>query len=185
MIAAFISYPHADEPLKDRFLIHLAALRREGLIKVWHDRMLKPGQHLDVAIETELAAADLVILLISPDFIHSNYCTEKEMQRAFARAKSGGCKVAAVILEACQWTNIPIGGGGRLGDFLAMPRDGTPVTEWPNQNAVLNDIVSAIRDLITDHSMSGAVAWHPARNDASSSADATNAHSMASNCAAL
>jgi predicted nucleotide-binding protein len=94
MISAFISYAHADEALKDRFLVHLAALRREGLIGVWHDRMLKPGQHLDSTIETELAASDLVILLISPDFIHSNYCTEKEMQRAFARAKTGGCSVS-------------------------------------------------------------------------------------------
>ena len=72
-----------ERPLKHRFLVHLAALRREGLIGIWHDRMLKPGQHLDSAIETELAAADLVILLISPDFIHSNYCTEIEMQRAW------------------------------------------------------------------------------------------------------
>src|SRR5712691_6685489 len=143
MISAFISYAHADEPLKDRFLVHLAALRRESLIGVWHDRLLKPGQHLDSAIEKELAAADLVILLISPDFIHSNYCTEKEMQRAFARAKAGACKVAAIILEPCQWTNIPIDGGGRLGDFLALPRDGRPVTEWQNQNAAFNSVVAA------------------------------------------
>src|SRR3954447_25404815 len=121
MISAFFSYAHFDEPLKDRFLVHLAALRREDLIGVWHDRMLKAGQHLDSAIETELAAADLVIMLISPDFIHSNYCTEREMQRAFARAKVRKCIVVPVILEPCQWSNIPIEAGGRLGDFVALP----------------------------------------------------------------
>lgn len=148
MISAFISYAHADELLKDRFLVHLAALRREGLIGVWHDRMLRPGEHLNSAIDIELAAADLVILLVSPCFIHSNYCYEKEMQRAFARAKSGQCKVTAVILEPCQWANIPIEGGGRLGDFLAVPRDGKPVTEWPNRNAAFNNVIAAIRELM-------------------------------------
>jgi hypothetical protein len=67
MISAFISYAHADEKLKERFLVHLGALKRERLIDVWHDRMLRPGEHLDRAIEAELAAAHLVILLVSPD----------------------------------------------------------------------------------------------------------------------
>src|SRR5215216_4117785 len=103
MISAFISYAHVDEKLKDRFLVHLAALKRERLIGVWHDRMLKPGDHFDRAIEAELAAADLIILLVSPDFINSDYCTEKEMQRAFARAKDERCRVVAVILKPCLW----------------------------------------------------------------------------------
>jgi hypothetical protein len=77
------------------------------LIGIWHDRMLKPGEHLDTAIEKELAAVDLVILLVSPDFINSDYCTEKEMQHAFARAEDGRCNVAAVILKPCAWRDIP------------------------------------------------------------------------------
>jgi predicted nucleotide-binding protein len=108
MISVFISYAHADEKLKNRFLVHLGALKRERLIGVWHDRMLRPGDHLDKAIETELAAADLVILLVTPDFINSDYCTEKEMQRAFARAKDGRCKVIPVILKPSLWRDIPI-----------------------------------------------------------------------------
>jgi len=150
MLSVFISYAHRDEKLKDRFLVHLAALKRERLIGVWHDRMLRPGEHLDKAIETELAAADLVILLVSPDFINSDYCTEKEMQRAFARAKDGQCKVAPVVLKPCQWRNIRIIAGGELGDFLAMPRDGKPVTQWPSRDAALDTVVADIRRLITD-----------------------------------
>ena len=159
MVSVFISYAHADERLKKRFLVHLDALHRERLITVWHDRMLKPGEHLDSAIEAELAGADLVILLMSPDFIHSNYCTEKEMQRAFARAKDGRCKVVHVILEPCQWPNIPIDGGGRLGDFLATPRDGKPVTKWPRGiEAGLNSVVADIRRLIDEST------WPPMDN---------------------
>jgi TIR domain len=158
MVSVFISYAHADEKLKDRFLVHLGALKRERLIGVWHDRMLRPGEHLDSAVEAELAASDLVILLISPDFIHSEYCTEKEMQRAFARAKDGQCKVAPVIVKPCQWRNIPIDAGGRLGDFLATPRDGRPVTQWPKgRDAAWSSVVADIRRLIMDESAFGKV----------------------------
>jgi len=156
-ISVFISYAHRDERLKERFLVHLAALKRERLIGVWHDQMLKPGEHLDRSIENELAAADVVILLISPDFINSDYCTEKEMQRAFARAKVGRCKAVAVILKPCGWRNIPIDEeGGRLGDFLVTPRDGKPVTQWPQgREAAWDSVVADIRRLISDNSASG------------------------------
>jgi hypothetical protein len=98
MISVFISYAHRDEKLKKRFLVHLGALKRERLIGVWHDRMLRS-------------------------------VTEKEMQRAFARAKVGRCKVVPVILKPSLWHNIPIDDeGGRLGDFVALPHDGKPVT---------------------------------------------------------
>ena len=154
MVTVFISYTHSDERLKERFLVHLGALRRENLIGVWHDRMLRPGEHLDDAIEKELATADFVILLISPDFINSDYCIEKEMQRAFARARDEQCKVAPIILKPCQWKNIPIEGGGQLGDFVAMPRDGKPVTQWSHRDKAWNSVVAGIRALITNQSAS-------------------------------
>ena len=150
MISVFISYAHADEKLKNRFLVHLGALKRERLIGVWHDHMLSPGEHLDRAIETELAAAELVILLVSPDFINSDYCTEKEMQRAFARTKEGRCKVVPVILRPSLWRDIPIDDeGGRLGDFVALPHDGKPVTRSRHgQDSALESVVAGIRRLI-------------------------------------
>jgi TIR domain len=170
MISVFISYAHADEKLKDRFLVHLGALKRERLIGVWHDRMLRPGDHLDRAIEAELAAAKLVILLVSPDFINSDYCTEKEMQRAFARAKRGQCKVVAVILKPSRWREIPIDDeGGRLGDFVALPKDGKPVTR--NREKALDSVVASIRRLIEDQSAPGPVALPPKRDDTSPAVD--------------
>jgi hypothetical protein len=173
MISAFISYAHRDEKLKERFLVHLGALKRKRLVGVWHDRMLKPGEHLDTAIEKELAAADLVILLVSPDFINSDYCTEKEMQRAFARTKDGRCNVAAVILKPCAWRDIPIDNeGGRLGDFLVTPRDGKPVTQWPGgQDAALDSAVEDIKRLITHKSASSPVVRPHKRGASSPPAD--------------
>jgi hypothetical protein len=160
MISVFISYAHKDERLKERFLVHLGSLKRQRLIGVWHDRMLRPGEHLDGAIEAELAAAELVILLISPDFINSDYCTEKEMQRAFARAKDGRCKVVPVILKPSLWRDIPIDNeGGRLGDFVALPHDGEPVTRSRHgRDAALDTVIADIRRLIIDKSAPGTLA---------------------------
>jgi hypothetical protein len=159
MVSVFISYAHADEKLKDRFLVHLGALKRERLIGVWHDRMLRPGEHLDRAIEAELAAADLVVLLVSPDFINSDYCTEMEMRRAFARAKDGRCMVVPVILRPSLWRDIPIDDeGGRLGDFVALPHDGKPVTQSRHgRESALDSVVAGIRRLIKDKSAPGPV----------------------------
>jgi len=172
MISVFISYAHADEKLKERFLVHLDALKREGLIGVWHDRMLGPGEHLDTEIEAKLAAADLVILLVSPDFIHSDYCTEKEMQRAFARAMDGRCEVVPVILKDCRWRDIPIDDqGGRLGEFVALPRDGKPVTRSRNRESALDSAVAGIRRLIKDRTASDPVARPAKKVDTSPRAE--------------
>jgi hypothetical protein len=109
MISVFISYAHADEKLKKRFLVHLGALQRERLIGVWHDRMLRPGEHLNKAIEDELAAADLVILLVSPDFINLDYCTEKEMRRRrISHHRSQGRLPAATLQPARQRFHRPL-----------------------------------------------------------------------------
>jgi hypothetical protein len=173
MVSVFISYAHADEELKKRFLVHLGALKRERLIDVWHDQMLRPGEHLDRAIEAELAAADLVILLVSPDFINSDYCTEKEMQRAFARAKDGRCRVVAVILKPSLWRDIPIDDeGGRLGDFVALPHDGKPVVRSRHgRESALDSVVAGIRRLIKDKSASNTVVRPRKKDDSSPRAD--------------
>lgn len=72
MATGFISYTHADGALKDQLLLHLSALQREGLIDMWHDGMLRPGDHLDPAVQAALAASDMILLLISPGFFASS-----------------------------------------------------------------------------------------------------------------
>jgi len=92
MVSGFLSYAHANEEWKKRVLVHLDALRREGLISVWHDGMSHPGDHHDATIESSLATAELVLLLISADFIASEYCAEKEKQRALKGRKLANAK---------------------------------------------------------------------------------------------
>ncbi|MBB3877795.1 toll/interleukin-1 receptor domain-containing protein [Sphingomonas pseudosanguinis] len=152
MTTGFISYTHADSALKEQFVRHLAPLRREGLIDIWHDGMLRPGEHLDPTVQAALAASDIVILLVSSDFMNSEYCYEQEMLRAFERQRAGNVRVVPVILRPCQWKGVPIGEGQTLSEFVALPKDGKPVTQWTDLDAAFDDAVGAIRAMLkADH----------------------------------
>ncbi|TPG40281.1 toll/interleukin-1 receptor domain-containing protein [Sphingomonas koreensis] len=176
MTTGFISYTHADTALKEQLVRHLAPLRREGLIDLWHDGILRPGDHLDPAVQAALAASDLVILLVSADFIASEYCYEQEMLRAFARQRQGTARVIPIILRPCQWKGVPIGEGQTLSDFVALPKDGEPVISWSDADTAFDNAVGAIRDMLkvgTQGSLNATSASNPAPVS-SRSAGATN-----------
>jgi hypothetical protein len=85
----FYSYSHRDEDLKDRLDAHLSSLRREGLIRTWHDRGISPGSDWAVEIDEHAATADIFIALVSADFINSDYCWGAELNQALARHMRG------------------------------------------------------------------------------------------------
>jgi hypothetical protein len=103
----FFSYSHADEALRDRLEKHLAALQRQGLIDTWHDRRIQAGQDFGNEIDDHLNAADVVLLLVSADFLASDYCYDREMLRAMERHTSGDAVVIPVILRPCDWHDTP------------------------------------------------------------------------------
>lgn len=138
----FISYSHADEALVERLRKHLASLRRDGLITDWYDREIHAGSSLHDEISEELEAASIFIACVSADFIASDYCVELELGRALKRAEEGSLIVIPVILEPCDWHSSP------LGKFLAVPKDGKPVSEFTNQNAAFLNVVQEIRRLV-------------------------------------
>jgi hypothetical protein len=88
-ISLFYSYSHRDEELRDRLEEHLGVLRRRGLIEGWHDRRISAGTEWKDAIDEHLAAADIILLLISSGFINSDYCWDKEMTKALERHAKG------------------------------------------------------------------------------------------------
>ena len=85
----FYSYSHRDEDLKSRLDVHLSALRREGLIQSWHDREILPGADWNIEINDAVTRADIVLLLVSADFIASEYCWGVEFTRALERHDKG------------------------------------------------------------------------------------------------
>lgn len=145
MATVFFSYAHTDEELRKELEKHLAMLRRGKLIEAWHDRKIVPGQPFDRVISEHLEAADIILLLVSPDFLASDYCWDVEVRRAVERHTRGEAAVIPVILRPCDdWQSAPFGG------LLALPRDGKPVTTWPNRDEAFVDVARGIRTALAD-----------------------------------
>jgi len=128
MAKIFFSYSHHDERDRDLLETHLAALRREGVIETWHDRRILAGRDWSGEISEHLESADIILLLISPYFIASDYCFDLEMKRALERHEAGEAVVVPVIIEHCDWHKLP------FGKLQAIPTDGRPgfdSTHWP------------------------------------------------------
>lgn len=136
----FISYSHKDNQALDRLHVHLASLRRQKLISQWYDRDILAGDVLDDEISTELERAELFLLLVSPDFIASDYCVERELERAIERHDEGSARVVPIIIEPCDWASMP-----RLRRLKAVPDDGKPVSEWANENTAFLNVAQEIR----------------------------------------
>jgi TIR domain len=136
----FFSYSHKDEALRDELEVHLSALKRQGVIETWHDRRIEAGQQIDHVINHNLEQADIILLLVSPYFIASDYCYDVEMTRALERHEAGDARVIPVILHPCDWHHLP------FGKLLATPTDGKPISKFPNQHEAFLEVSTAIRD---------------------------------------
>lgn len=142
MIKLFLSYSHQDENLRKELEKHLASLRREGVIDVWQDRRIGPGDEFAREISNQLESADIVLLLVSSDFLHSDYCYDIEMKRAMERHADGSARVIPVILRPCDWQNTP------FGKLIATPTDGKAVTEHASLDRGFLDVARAVRTAV-------------------------------------
>ncbi|MGB3873409.1 MAG: toll/interleukin-1 receptor domain-containing protein [Stenotrophomonas sp.] len=136
----FFSYSHADEDLRDQLEKQLAMLKRQGVIETWHDRRIGAGQELGQVIDDHINTDDIILLLVSPDFIASDYCYDIEMKRAMERHDAGEAIVIPVILRACDWHHAP------FGKLLGTPKDGKPVTQWSDRDEAFLQVARAVRD---------------------------------------
>jgi len=140
MAVLFFSYSHKDEDLRDKLEVHLAMLKRQLVIETWHDRRIVAGDDFAGRIGEELERADIILLLVSPDFLASDYCYDIEMNRAIERHEAGDARIIPVILRPCDWHGAP------FGKLNAAPKDGKPVSTWPDVDGAFLDIVKAIKN---------------------------------------
>src|SRR3974390_1800962 len=143
-LKVFISYAHEDDKLCEEFVKYLSQLRHDSLIEDWHDRRLTGGSEWEGQIDEHLNTADIVVLLVSQDFLNSRYCYDVEMERALERHKRGEARVVPVILRPCDWTTSPF---ARLN---ALPRDGRPIEEWKSQDQYFVNVVQGIRAIVRE-----------------------------------
>src|SRR5271169_4591905 len=98
-ITIFISYAHEDEDLRQVLDKHLSLLKRQGLIGVWHDRDISAGTDWKQTISIHLSAAQIILLLVSPNFMASKYCYSVEMKQAIERHDAKEARVIPIILR--------------------------------------------------------------------------------------
>lgn len=138
-VDVFFSYAHEDEQLRDKLAKHLKLLERTGVIKSWHDRQILPGQEWDGEIDENLKTADIILLLVSDDFLASDYCWDVEVTQAMERHEAKDACVIPIILREVDWTKAP------FGKLQALPKNAEPVTNWTNQDQAFTDIAKGIR----------------------------------------
>lgn len=139
---AFISYSHRDTTSLERLHVHLAMLRRDGFIQEWFDRDILAGDSLDEEITRQLETSELFLLLVTPDFLASDYCYNRELQYALDRHRAGKARLVPIIIEPCDWTSSP------LRELKALPKDGKPVSEWTNENNAYLDVTKELRRIV-------------------------------------
>lgn len=141
-VKVFFSYAREDEALRDQLAKHLKILERNGVITSWHDRCILPGDERDNQINSNLQTANIILLLISSDFLASDYCWDVEITKAMARHEAKEAFVIPVILRQSSWSSAPF---GRL---QALPKNAVPVTDvktWPTIDDAFANIAEGIR----------------------------------------
>jgi CheY-like chemotaxis protein len=143
-VTLFYSYAHEDEGLRKELQGHLKILERRGLLAPWHDRKIVPGQDWAGQIDENLRTADLVLLLVSKDFIESDYIMGTELKAAMERHAAKASVVVPIMLRSVDVepedaADIP---------FLklqGLPTDLKPVTSWSNRDEAWTNVAKGLR----------------------------------------
>src|SRR6266699_1943266 len=143
-IKLFYCYAREDKALRDELEKHLSNLKRQYHLTTWYDHAIPPGEDWEQEIDKQLSTANLVLLLISSDFMASDYCYSKEMLKALERERAGACRVIPILLRPTDWEGAP------FSHLQMRPTDTRPVTSWSNRDEAFWDIALGIRRTLED-----------------------------------
>lgn len=140
-----ISYSHKDARWLERLLIHLKPLEREGQIELWADTRIKPGAKWVEEIDSALAKAKIALLLVSADFLASDFIASKELPVLLQTANRGACRVLTVMVGHCLFSEIQY-----LQQFQAINSPGRPLAQLRKAEAEewLVRIAQTVRDAV-------------------------------------
>lgn len=143
-ITVFFSYSHKDEALRNQLANHLTILRRTNDITDWYDRDITAGEEWRSAILGQLNQADIILLLISADFLASDFCWNVELRQAIERHRKGDAVVIPIILRDVDWKGAP------FGELQSLPKNAQAVTTWPTTDAAFKDVAIGIRNAVNE-----------------------------------
>src|SRR5947207_2671872 len=132
-IKIFYCYARKDKRLRDELERHLGVLKRSEQVTTWYDREIQPGMDWKREIDKHLNTSDIVLLLVSPDFVRSDYCYGIEMRQALERYQAGRVSVIPIILRPVDWRGTPIG------TLQVLPAEGKPITTWRHRDEAFQD----------------------------------------------
>jgi TIR domain len=150
----FISYAHEDRAFREELEKHLANLRRQNVIASWYDGNISPGTEWKPQIIDHLNRAQIILLLVSADFMNSDFCYSIEMTQAIARHDADQARVIPIILRPTDWKGAP------FAKLKLLPTDGKPITRWPTHDDAFEDIIQGIREAVEDLQSKG-TSSHP------------------------
>jgi hypothetical protein len=144
VIEIYISYSHVDRRLMEELERHLKALEQQFNITIWHDGMLLAGQEWQQEINKHLNSSQIILMLVSPDYLASEFTMNVELGRALERHERGEARVIPIILADSDWLKTP------LGKLQALPNFGKPVNNWEDREEAFEDIVTGIKRVIEE-----------------------------------
>jgi tetratricopeptide (TPR) repeat protein len=148
----FFSYSHKDKVLRDQLETHLSTLKREHLISAWHDRQITAGTEWKGEIDDNLKSARIILLLVTANFLSSDYCNDVELRYAMKRHQKGEARVIPVILRPCDWKTAI------FAKLQALPTDGKPVISWTNRDEAFLSVAEGIRIALKEMGSGGSLA---------------------------
>ena len=140
----FYSYAHEDAKLRERLATYLAPLKHQQKIVEWYDRKIEPGSNWETEISSQLESAELILFLLSADFLASEYCFGVEVEKAMARLKRGEVRVVPILLKPCVWEE------SRFSQLQIIPRDAKAIASRSSPDEALNDVANEIRKLVSE-----------------------------------
>lgn len=153
----FVSYSHSNTVWLGRLRNHLSGLRRSNDIETWDDQEILPGEHWDQSIKNKLAEADVFILLLSSDFIASNYIWDVELKTAISKYQNESKLVIPVLIEPLDLGGLPGVNeeGTKIQDFEIIPKNKDErlqaISLWQNEDEALAKVAERIRQAIQSY----------------------------------
>jgi TIR domain len=140
----FCCYAREDRDMLDHLKKHLTPLERQGWINIWSDTNLNAGVEWEKELRRHLEKADIILLLISPDFMASDYCYSTEMDRAIERHNEGSVQAIPILLRPTLWQYAP------FAKFQMVPTNATPITSWLNRDAAFLDVAMQVNQVVAE-----------------------------------
>lgn len=142
-VRMFIAYSRADSSYLEQLRIHLSPLVKKGEMQIWSDQDLVAGSSWDDEINHHLQNSDIILILVSPDALDSDYLWTKEISAALERHNKGESVVIPVILRPCIWEMTP------LGLLQALPEEGRAITSsrWGTSDDAYHNVALHIKKI--------------------------------------